>query len=72
MAAYGRRDTDVEGVVLAVKILLSVIGIIVAEVMAAHGVWSDWLNWWTGPAIVLGFIWGGFWFFMWLVEVVTD
>lgn len=72
MAAYGRRDTDAEGVVLAVKILLSVIGIIAAEVWSASGSGPDWLNWWTGPVIVLGFIWGGFWFFMWLWEVVTD
>jgi hypothetical protein len=70
--AYGRRETDAEGVVLAVKIVLSVIGIIVMEVLAAGGLWSGWLNWWSGPLVVLGFVWGGFWFFMWLWEVVTD
>jgi hypothetical protein len=70
--AYGRRETGAEGVVLAIKVLFSVIGIIVAEVLAAQGVWSDWLNWWTGPLVVLGFVWGGFWFFMWVWEVVTE
>lgn len=70
--ALGRRDTEVEGVVLAAKILLSVFGIGIAEVLVLRHVWADWLTWWSGPLMVLALVWGGFWFCMWLWEVVSD
>jgi hypothetical protein len=74
--AVGRSETDAEGVILAVKIVLTVVGTVIIEALVASGVaWPDWLawvNWWSGPLALIGLVWGGFWFCMWALEVATD
>lgn len=74
--AVGRSETEAEGVILAVKLILTVVGILIVEVLLANHVsWPDWLawvNWWSGPLALIGLVWGGFWFCMWALEVATD
>lgn len=62
------EDAALLGVRLGIAVILSV----VSEVMVAHHVWSPWLTWWSGPVISFALIFAGFWFFMWLMEVITD
>lgn len=60
-----------DGVMLAAELVLSVVATAGLEVAAAVTGWP-WLTWWSAPLIGFGVVFGGFWFIMWLFEVVED
>jgi hypothetical protein len=62
------EDSALSWIKLAVAVALTVVSLI----LMTHHVWEPWLTWWSGPVLSFGLVYGGFWCFMWLWEVITD